>query len=79
MDSSGLHVESVGEGKDLVWRGAPHSHQWVSSILNYESFIKDSFFINPGLRQIFHSFISIHHRGKIFPKKEIEIKVVDLA
>ena len=27
---------------------------------SYESFIKDSFFINPGLRQIFHLLIHYH-------------------
>jgi len=33
--------------------------------------------MNPGLRLIFDSLISTHHRGKIFPKKEIKTKVVD--
>jgi len=40
---------------------------------NYESFI------NPGLRQMFHSFIFTYHYSKIFPKKKIEIEVIDLA
>ena len=43
--------------------------------------------ITPGPRQIFHlltnlltySFISIVHCGKIFPKKEIKIRVIDFA
>jgi len=43
--------------------------------------------ITPEPRQIFHlltdlltySFISIVHCGKIFPKKEIKIRVVDFA
>ena len=43
--------------------------------------------ITLGPRQIFHlltnlltySFISIVHCGKIFPKKEIKIRVVDFA
>jgi len=43
--------------------------------------------ITPGPRQIFHlftdlltdSFISIVYCGKIFPKKEIKIRVVDFA
>ena len=53
-----------------------NNHRSYSSLcmclLCYESFIKDlgRFFI--------YSFITTEHRGKIFPKKEIEIKVVDL-
>jgi len=38
--------------------------------------------ITPGSRQIFHlltEFISIVDCGKIFPKKEIKIRVVDFA
>jgi len=54
---------------------------------SYESFYKGLILINLELRQIFHlliylltySFISIQHYSKIFPKKEIEIKVVDFA
>ena len=46
---------------------------------NYESFYKGLILINPELRLIFHLltylFISTQHYSKIFPKKEIEIKV----
>ena len=69
-------------------RNPRNTHQHQHSVHNnYESFYKGLILINPELRQIFHlliylltySFISIQHRGKIFPKKEIKIKVVDFA